>query len=232
MILAVVKAAALQFFGAVLPVIMAGLGMAVILVVFPPLTFQPILIVLSSRMIAIPVVPLAVLAIPVVPMLAVATGLFPLRAALLADHAFLFLAHFPLLVAILGAVHPFAPLKLALLPHLFPVVVPVGHKRVLRSGGVGRDRNVRRVRQKMTGSGCIGVAQGQAGQQRSGTKACNVFHGFFPQTSHQCCEKGRSSGLCATRNRKALLPRQGGMRVFYPPLSRRCKRTGSFCEYK
>ena len=66
MILAVVKAAALQFFGAVLPVIMAGLGMAVILVVFPPLTFQPILIVLSSRMIAIPVVPLAVLAIPVV----------------------------------------------------------------------------------------------------------------------------------------------------------------------
>ena len=95
MILAVVKAAALQFFGAVLPVIMAGLGMAVILVVFPPLTFQPILIVLSSRMIAIPVVPLAILAIPVVPMLAVATGLFPLRAALLADHAFLFLAHFP-----------------------------------------------------------------------------------------------------------------------------------------
>ena len=76
MILAVVKAAALQFFGAVLPVIMAGLGMAVILVVFPPLTFQPILIVLSSRMIAIPVVPLAILAIPVVPMLAVATGLF------------------------------------------------------------------------------------------------------------------------------------------------------------
>ena len=142
------------------------------------------------------------------------------------------LAHFPLLVAILGAVHPFAPLKLALLPHLFPVVVPVGHKRVLRSGGVGRDRNVRRVRQKMTGSGCIGVAQGQAGQQRSGTKACNVFHGFFPQTSHQCCEKGRSSGLCATRNRKALLPRQGGMRVFYTPLSRRCKRTENFCEYK
>ena len=47
MILAVVKAAALQFFGAVLPVIMAGLGMAVILVVFPPLTFQPILIAVS-----------------------------------------------------------------------------------------------------------------------------------------------------------------------------------------
>ena len=179
MILAVVKAAALQLFGAVLPVIMAGLGMAVILVVFPPLTFQPILIVLSSRIIAIPVVPLAVLVVPVVPMLAVTTGLFPLRAALLADHAFLLLAHFPLLVAILGAVHPFALFKLALLPHLFPVVVPVGHKRVLRAGGVGRDRKVRRVRQEMTGSGCIGVAQGQAGQQRSGTKACNVFHVFF-----------------------------------------------------
>ena len=154
-------------------------------------------------MIAIPVVPLAVLVVPVVPILAVTTGLFPLRAALLADHAFLFLAHFPLLVAILGAVHPFAPLKLALLPHLFPVIVPVGHKRVLRAGGVGRDRKVRRVRQEMTGSGCIGVAQGQAGQKRSGTKACSVFHGFFPQISHQCCEKGRSSVLCATRNRKA-----------------------------
>ena len=104
----------------------------------------------------------------------------------------------PLLVAILGAVHPFAPLKLALLPHLFPVVVPVGHKRVLRSGGVGRDGNVRRVRQKMTGSGCIGVAQGQAGQQRSGTKACSVFHVFFLKALISAVRKAVLPG-CAQR---------------------------------
>lgn len=175
MILAVVKAAALQFFGAVLPIIVAGSGMAIILMSFPPFPFP---VVLFPRMAAVPVVPFAVLVIPVVPMLAVTPGLLPFHAALLTDHALLFLAHFLLLVTILGAVHPFALLKLALLPHLFPVVVPVGYES-LQSRGMRRDGEIQRVRQKSAGGGGIGVAQDQAGQQRPGTKACNVFHGLF-----------------------------------------------------
>ena len=178
MILAVVKAAALQFFGAVLPIIVAGSGMTIILMRFPPFPFPPFPVVLFPRMVAVPVVPFAVLVIPAVPMLAVTPGLLPFHAALLTDHALLFFAHFLLLVTILGAVHPFALLKLALLPHLFPVVVPVGYES-LQSRGMRRDGEIQRVRQKSAGGGGIGVAQDQAGQQRPGTKACNVFHGLF-----------------------------------------------------
>ena len=87
MILAVVKAAALQFFGAVLPIIVAGSGMTIILMRFPPFPCPPFPVVLFPRMVAVPVVPFAVLVIPVVPMLAVTPGLLPFHAALLTDHA-------------------------------------------------------------------------------------------------------------------------------------------------
>lgn len=130
MILSVVKAAALQFLGAVLPVIVARLGMAAILVIFPPLMFPTLLILLFPRMVAIPIVPFAIFVVPVVPMLPVAPCLFPLHTALFPDHALLILAHFLLLVAIVGPVPFFSLFKLALLPHLFPVIVTVGHKGV------------------------------------------------------------------------------------------------------
>ena len=81
MILAVVKAAALQFFRTVLPIIIAGPGMAIILMRFPPFPFPPFPVVLFPRMAAVPVVPFAVLVIPVVPMLAVTPGLLPFHAA-------------------------------------------------------------------------------------------------------------------------------------------------------
>lgn len=178
MVLSVVKAAALQFFRAVLSVIMAGLGVTAILAILPLLMFPAFLILPFPRMVAIHVVPFAIFVFLVVPMLAIAPRLFPLRTALLTDHALLFLAHFPLLVAIVGAMHFFALLKLALLPHLRVMIVPVGYEGVLRFGGERWRGKIRRIRKKALGCGGIGIAQGQAGQQCSGTKIWNVFHVF------------------------------------------------------
>ena len=81
---------------------------------------------------------------------------------------------------------------------------PVGHRgSPIRQ--VGRDETIRRVRQKMTGEWMHGRFAPGPRARTGGVphKSMCVFHGFFPQTSHQCCEKGRSSGaVCATRNGK------------------------------
>lgn len=144
MVLPIVKAAALQFLRTVLAIVMAGLGPTVVLAIF--------------LMIAVPVVPFAVFMIPVVPMLAVTSCLFPLRAALLTDHTFLLLAHFFLLVTIVGTVHFFALLKLALLPHLFALIVPIGHESLLGFGRVRWSGKIRRIWKKRAGCGGMGVA--------------------------------------------------------------------------